>query len=322
MARSVMVGGLDTAALALREGAGLPLLTDEVPVQAWMTDCLQQAATERRGVVLLGVQGVGKSVAVRRMLRDFEREEFLRKETKDHAYIPRRAVRLTTVRAATAREMYVALYKAAFLRRPEERVYRRTKTTDELREELVARCDEEHVVAFVIDEAQTLTDPALDALRDIMAVAESSSETLIEETEQGDLIRPEGIGVLLVATFAFQPRLLTLPEYGRRWMRVEQVAALEEAQVPAILTRVLPAFADGAQALGAPAWADLIQRLVTQGHRIPISTLHDLARTYIRRAAVEHPAAQKVAQLPWDRDLFEQAVFEHAGLQILGQDAA
>lgn len=322
MARSLIIGGLDPASFALREGAALPLLDDALPIQEWFADCLQHAVAERKGVVLLSAQGAGKSVAVKRGVRTFDRAERARRGAKEASYEPRQVAVVTTLRAESAKELFVALYRAAFKTAMVERIYRRQKTSDELRDELIARCDEEGVVAFVIDEAQTLTDEALDALRDLMAVAESMSEAQIEETSRGDMAKPAGIGVLLVATLAFLPRLTALEEFTRRWVRAEVVAVPEEAAVPDVLRRLLPAFEAGAQALGAEGWASLVAATLTMGRQVPIATLHDFTRTYLRRAAADQPTARKIQQLAWDVDLFRQAAYELVGFHIPGQEAA
>jgi hypothetical protein len=61
---------------------------------------------------------------------------------------------------------------------------------------------------------------------------------------------------------------------------------------------------------------------VTRGNSVTIGQLIGLTRTYLRRAAAEYPKARKLGDLPWDAQLFEQAVYERVGLQILGQEAA
>lgn len=321
MPRTFTIGGLDTAAYALREGVALPLIDSDIPVQEWVTDCLQQAVVERRGVILLAPHGAGKSIAIKRDLLAFDRLEQQRR-TVEAAYEPRRVVALTTVRATTARELFISLYRAAFDVAPSERVYRRKKDDDELRNELVARCEAEQVVAFIVDEAQTLTPEALEALRDLMAVAETSAAGRLEALGTEHAVRPGGIGVLLVATMTFYPRLQHIPEFGRRWVRVETVGALDDEAVPGLLARLLPAFAEGARQLGEATWADLVYRTVLCGRHLCISTLHDIAHTYVRRAAAEQPAARKVAELGWDEDLFRHAVSELVGFTILGQEAA
>lgn len=322
MARTLVIGGLDIASFALREGPALPLLQEEVPVQGWVTDCLTQVVAERRGVVLLSPHGAGKSVALAVDVQRFEAAENARRTQKEHSYVPRRIVPVTTLRVEDPRALYIALYQAAFDVLPADRVYRRTKTADELRDELIARCEEENVVAFAVDEAQTLAVEVLEALRDIMAVSETKCATRLEQAPDGPRIRPGGIGVLLLGTLALAPKLTDLEEYGRRWIRTEVVGALEEADVPGIMRRLLGAFEVGARTMGPDEWQTLVRQTLTRGRGLPISTLNDVARAYIRRAAAEQPKARKLDELTWDRELFQQACRELVGLQLLGQEAA
>jgi type II secretory pathway predicted ATPase ExeA len=244
MSRTFVAGGIDTASYALRQGPALPLLED-VPVRLWMSDCLEQAVVDRCGVILLAVQGAGKTVSAEQDVLAFEKQEHARRKTEP-TYAPRRVISLTTVRATSARELYTAMYKAAFDVAPAERFYKRNKYEDELRAELVDRCQQEDVAAFVIDEAQTLTVAAFEALRDLMAVAEQRAPDRFEFTATGTLVRPAGLGVLLVGTLALAPRLLSAPDLDRRWVRTEIVGAPEVAEVPGMLRQILPAFAAGA----------------------------------------------------------------------------
>ena len=320
--RTVPIVGLDLSSLALREGAALPLIEGVVPVQEWLADCLKQTIAERRGVILLSPHGAGKSLAVARDVARFDAAEEARRQTKDVSYVPRRVVVVTTLRVESARELFVALYRAAFDTLPADRVFRRTKTSDELRDELVARAAEENVVAFVIDEAQTLSSDALEALRDLMAVSESANPERLERTARGERVRPAGLGVLLVGTLALQPRLPGLSEYGRRWVRTETVGLIEPAAVVEALPKLLAAFAAGAKTMGTEAWAAFVTQTLTQGRALPISALQDITRTYLRRAAELQPKARTLADLRWDEELFRQATYELIGLSFHGQAAA
>jgi type II secretory pathway predicted ATPase ExeA len=320
--RTIPIGGLDLSNLALRQNAALPVLTEDVAVQEWFTDCLKQTLTERRGVILLAPHGAGKSLAITRNLAQFHEAEERRRSTREATYQPRRVVTLSTLRIDDARELFVALYHAAFDTYPADRVYRRTKTAGEIRDALIARCAEENVVAFVIDEAQTLGTVALEALRDLMATSESAQADRWTATPEGGEVTPAGVGVLLVGTFALQHRLPGLTEYGRRWVRTEKVGLMPAGTVPSALTRVLPSFAEGARVLGEEGWVRLVGQVMTQGRELPVSTLLDITRAYLRRASEVHASADTLAALPWDEGLFRQAGHELLGLVIRSQEAA
>jgi hypothetical protein len=61
---------------------------------------------------------------------------------------------------------------------------------------------------------------------------------------------------------------------------------------------------------------------LVQGRPVAVSTLHNVARTYVRRMAAENPKARSLGDLGWDLELFKQAVYEQTTLRILGQEAA
>lgn len=314
--RTIAIGGLDLTSLALRECAALPVLTEGVPVQDWMADCLQQAVAERRGVILVAPHGAGKSLSITRDLARFHAAEESLRATQDAAYVPRRVVALSTLRLRDARELYVTMYRAAFDTLPTDRVYRRAKTADELRDDLICRCTEENVVAFVVDEAQTLGLPILEALRDLMAVAESMNTERWLPGDGEERATPAGIGVLLVGTMELKAQFPRMHEYGRRWIRTEEVGLVAATTAPAALTKLLPAFAEGARTMGAEAWVTLVQQVVTHGTDVPVSRLHDVARGYLRRSSAECPTATTTADLPWDEDLFRQAAYELVGISL------
>ena len=317
--RTLTIGGLNLSSLALRDAVALPLLDAGVPVLDMFADCLGQVAAERRGVVLLAPQGAGKSIAIARDVSRFNAEEERRRAELDAQYQPRRIIVVGTLRIRAPRDLYRWLFKQAFGTDPVEYLYRRKKTDEELRADFIARCVEENVVAVVVDEAQTLEQPILDALRDLMAVAEPNAAERIETTADGvSSLRPQGVGVLLVGTLAVQARLHEIPEIGRRWIRSEIVGLTEAADAPGMLAKLLPAFAQGAAEMGEEAWATFIAQAVTRGHTVPISTLADLTRGFIRRVCDDQPDVQDIKDLHWNQDIFQQAAYELLGLSFFG----
>lgn len=322
--RTITIGGLDTTQLTLRDGLPLPVLDDVVPVYTYAADCLKQAVAERRGVALCSPAGGGKTLSTQRVLRRFQAAEEARCK-KEATYIPRRAVYVSTVRADTPRALYGELFHAAFDEPLQDRLRGRVRGDEQLRDDLINRCTEERVVAFVVDEAQTLTATALAALRDLMAMAESKDVARFGSADTADgaaeeAARPAGIGVLLVGTFALERTLAGAEELGRRWLRVERVGLMAANDVPAAMQRMLPAFAAGAVAMGT-AWPGMVREVLQCTDECPVAALVDITRAYVRRASEQDAAVKRAADLPWDEDLLRLVGMERATALVLGEAA-
>lgn len=309
MSRSIAIGGIDDTLHQLINALPLAVLRDEVPAIAWIPDCIAQAAAERKGVAIIGESGVGKSIGLRVAIDEFERGEREAKAAHD-PYVVRRIVRCSTIRSTTARDMFIEIYRVAFDVSPAIRVHGRTKTDDEIRDELLERLFDEDVAVLVIDEAQTLTERALIALRDLIAVAEDRAPKRLVAGAGGSHYVPSGIGVLLVGTYELEVRLAQSEEAGRRWVRAQRVGAVTVADAPVVFRKLLPAFDKAATKMGDAAWADCIMRRCTAGRDVPIGTIENIIRTYTRRLLIETPGIRTVATIPWDAEIFEQACGE------------
>lgn len=175
---------------------------------------------------------------------------------------------------------------------------------------VVEAAGRQDIAVLVIDEAQTLTEGALVALRDLIAVAENRAPQRMVVGPSGPQYVPSGLGVLLLGTYDLEVRLSQSEEAGRRWVRAQRVGPVAAADAPVVFRKLLPAFDKAAKALGAKAWADVVTRLCTDGRDIPIATIENIIRIYTRRMVIDVPGIATVADIPWDVELFEQACGE------------
>ena len=314
MSRTIQIGVLNRDAMALQESARIPLLTTEIPVMADIADALASVVAQRTGMAVIADPGAGKSVALEVARQDFEdmEAEALR---LDGTYKIRHLVRLNTIRSTSTADILRLLYIAAFGAPPVERNYRHRRTDEELREELVKRFIEEHVVALLIDDAQTLEQPVYDALRDLMAVMVERERGGLEATTKGQTARPAGLGVLLVGTPPLWGHLQRHEDYGRRFTKVQRADSFAEGELPKILRRLLPAFERGAKAMGDTKWKALQSEMFGMLAHASIAVVIDVTRTYIFRATNANPKLTAVEKIPWDEALFRLAVVEQVSLQ-------
>jgi type II secretory pathway predicted ATPase ExeA len=126
-------------------------------VKALVTDALDQVATQRRGVVVLGPKGCGKSLALRHALGEFAALERAR-ERRRPRYRRRRVLQVRGIRADRYVDAAVVLLREVSGTSPQVRVHGRLKKHDELLLELVLQLLEQRYAAVVVDEAELLSD--------------------------------------------------------------------------------------------------------------------------------------------------------------------
>lgn len=302
MAIQLTVGGIDEATYLLDQ-LTLPVL-DDVDAVGWIADCLTQAATERKGVVAIGEKGAGKTVALRRAIDRFMEAERI-KESADAKYRRRRVLLVRSLRARNRRDTLVAIWHESLGTAPNVKVRGRAKTDDEITNELVEELLHQRVCVLAVDEAETLSDHALQAIRDLMSVAEDRCS----ERFSGDSYRAAGIGVLLVADWKLEPRLTASDESGQRWVRIQPVSTVPAADIADIYRRMLRAIDAHAEDIRDAAWQRFIRRHVTRGQSFPIRFVENHVRAYIRRIAAFEPVAN-LEDLVWDEEIFRMTLEE------------
>lgn len=297
--RSLSLGGLDEAT-HLIEGLRLPII-ENLEVRRWMDDALLQATAERKGVVVVGKKGTGKTIAVQKAVHAFEDAERT-KEEEDAKYRRQRVVVVQSPRAKGRTDVIGVLWKAVTGTDMVRHRRGRRKPDDDLLQELVHQLLGQNITALVLDEAENLSPAALEVLRDVISRAESTSEGRL--SRDGTEYAAAGVGVVLVGTPRLTPRLSESEEAGHRWVRFRSVDTLKPEQAADIYRRYLPAFDERAEQVGEDAWQEMIRVQVCVGHRVPIRTIENHVRAYVRRMALDDPEISSVEEIPYDEEVF------------------
>lgn len=255
-------------------------------VVALCHDALDQAAAARTGVVLVAPKGAGKSRALRHVIGRFALADRLR-AGRDPAYRRRRVVAVSTLRASTYRDALLDLLYAVAGASHRDRVRGRVKTLDELRIELAEMLLDLGVVVVVVDDAETLSDHALTALRDVMV--ETATRDPAGAPGADGAQAPAGVGMLLAGTGDLTPRLLRSDEAGQRYARLVSAGLVPAAHVAGVYRLWLPGFEAHVAAIGEAAWAGYVRTLVTRGKPVALRRLEAHVREYARRLARRDP---------------------------------
>jgi hypothetical protein len=308
MTSQLNLGGSDPHQNAAEELV-LPLL-EEVEAYSLIHEAIDQALAERKGVLLVGDKGVGKTVAFREGLDALFNAE-RQKEDLDASYRPRYVVRHATVRNQSARDVLVDLLgqvKPDFV----PRVRGGVKKEDELRKELVFALLDSRVALLAIDEAETLRDDILTVLRDINSDAERLAAARFRVSSADDAnggVAAAGVGILLVGTTKLSARIQEGDECDRRWVRLLIANPVAPDLVPTVYLKWLPQFRAAPAAANPVAWANYIHSLVSSGKPVPISRIENHVRLYYRLMVRNGLAISRVAT-PFHQDLFEYTAGE------------
>lgn len=297
MKQEITVGGLSEGAF-WAEKMTLPVL-DEVSAMVWISDALDQALTERKGVAVIGSKGTGKSVALRRVIDDFHEIEG-EAEAAD-ANRPRRGLTLLNgPRAEKRRDVLEVIWKAVVGMPPIQSRGRKVGD-DMLLEMLVEEILRQNVAALVVDEAENLSEEALYVLRDIVSLAETTSQ----ERYAGDEYSTAGVGVLLVGVGDLAPRLRATGEAGHRWLRIQRVTGLEPARAAKVYLQFLPGLQPHVDEIGSGTWEEYVRVNVCMGASIPIRLIENHVRNYARRMVTADDSIGSRAQIPFNAETFE-----------------
>lgn len=296
---------VEATANRLLAGLPLPVLREYVPAMQSVPDCLALAVDNAKGVALVGGQGVGKTLALRVFVRQFEREQ---RASRVRQGARRRIVIIPKLEAATRRKVFIAVYRAAFDVEPPLRVHGERLDDDKLRNLLVVRLSEESIAALVFEDAQSFSPEVLQAIRDIMAVAQDFATERVKDTPEGEEVQAKGVGILLVGTHDLEINLKQMAD--RHWLVTVPVGGVAHEHLPTVFGALMPAFAAAAKEMGEVRWSRFLKVKVSGGVPVPISHVEDIVRVYVMRTLAEQPHLTYLRQIPWDQELFEQVVAE------------
>lgn len=274
-----------------------------LPAVATMQDALAQAAVERKGVVAVGDKGVGKSVALRCAVMEFDEAE-RKLAAQNSSYHRRRVFTIRTIRGPRYRDLLTTLYYEVADSEWHDRVRGQRKTDDTLRDELLTALEESGAVVIVIDEAETLSADNITAVRDLLADGQARAL----ERHRGDGLIAAGVGVLLVGVDAnLTARLRATDEVGQRFVRCHEVVPLSARLACEVYEAYLPACAALARSVGTRRWRQIIKAL-TERHPVPVRAIENHVRRYVHlaaeRAAQRTGAPVSVASIAFIPELF------------------
>lgn len=284
---------------SLAEDLALPIIPETEAI-LWMSDVLDQALVERKGVAIIGPKGSGKSVALASAIEEFRQKEQERAEAEQRP--ERRIFELQSPRAERRRDVIGAIWMEVFGMEPLQRARNRTlKKDDVLLQELVELLLQQNAAVLVFDEAECLSDEGIRVVRDIISRAERWGR---ERRYQEGRYRAFGIGVVLVGTGELLASLKASEELGHRWVRIVEVGLLEPDQVARAYRNFLPGFEAYAKQLGDAAWQEFVRIRVCMGAAMPIRHVENHVRAYVRRMLVDCPNIASVDEISFDEEMF------------------
>jgi type II secretory pathway predicted ATPase ExeA len=281
------------------ESIRLPVLPQAVAIPECML-ALDRAVTLRRGFVVIGLKGLGKTVAFKLALQWFMDTERLRR-AKDSRYRLRRVLAFTTVTDSTYREFAITVAKA-LSRTFSDRVQGRKKSDDEIVNEIVEMCATQRYALIAIDEAETLNNHLLRFLRDLMTKAEARDGERF--TDEG--IAASGLGMLLVGDDTLEHRVATSAEAGERWAGIVLLKPLTLDAIEQIYSSWFPAFKEHIERVGDDQWRNYLATVVCTSGPASFRRIENHARTYAH-TMMRNGRANDLATMPFDRAVFELA---------------
>ena len=304
MPRQITIGGLDPATLAA-ETLALPVLPGMTALPI-IRDALDHAVTQRKGAVVIGAKGMGKTMA-RGLAVDEHHEAEADREDADGSYEPRRLVSVLAPCAASPRDVYVDLHTAIIDATPATRVHGRQKTLGELRHSLLLSAAEEGVVAIVLDECERLSPEGATVLRDLL----SGAEEMGRGGRAGAYVRPAGLGLLMLGTPEFRVKIERSSEAGQRWAHCAAIPPLAREEIPPIYLTYFPKFHEAALDMGTHVWHEVVTDRVLRGRpTVSLRLIDTHAREYYRLLVRNGGATYDRRTAPFDLDLFAYSANE------------
>lgn len=304
MTRTFTIGALDESTHRLGN-ISLPVITD-LPIIDWMQDALTTAASQRRAVALISAKGNGKTMALQHALRRFEETERAKQEASAD-YRRQYAQRVRSPRDDSSLNVLGTIWKAilgvemAHLRRG------RKRSVDDVRGELVHHLLNQNIAVLAFDEAEKLTPNSLAVIRDLLADAEEACQDRFGPDDQA--FQSAGIGVLLSGTPRLRPRLRVWEEAEQRVLQVLTLQGLTLVEASDVYRAYLSAFEEAAQE-DEEAWLELLRVHALRGDRANLRRIENHTRTYIRRMYLDDPDLVDLEDIPWDEEMFVEAIEE------------
>lgn len=289
------------------ENLDLPVLT-QLAIRARIADALDHVAVTRKGAVVIGPKGTGKSYALEQAVADFQRLE-ARKAHENDGYARRSVLPLPALAARRYFDALLFLCRRVIGPTFSASVRGKQKKEDDLLTELVRTCLDQRIVALVIDEAERISKEGHRLLRDIMADAEWHDTG---RHAVAGRVRAGGVGVLIVGTPAVRPFIERSGEARHRWTLRVDVGMVPPDLVAPTYLQWFPAWRSHVAHIGEQAWIAYIAKHVTLHRPVEMRLLTEHARTYFRRAQrnvqMRGGLPPTLEQTPFVAQLFEYTI--------------
>lgn len=267
---------------------------------------IDTAATQRRGILLIGPQGSGKSEGMRQGLdwfTDFEKQKY----EKDNSYRRRKILRIRGPRDASYRDTGVFMAKK-LSRRYSDRVRGKKKENNEIREDLMQLCLKTHHVVLILDEAEKCSNDSLAFFRDLVADAQEEDDGA---TGANGGRKQVGIGLVLTGTPDLEQRIIRNREAGQRWAGSIHTELPDIDDLIVLYHAWFPAFAPHVEEVGKAAWKNYLSSLIMRGEDgVSLHLIRNQAVQYVLTTARLFGTVKDVKSIPFKRELFEAALEE------------
>lgn len=267
---------------------------------------VDSAGARRKGVLLLGPGGAGKSAASR-AARDWYNGIQRKKAEKDSNYRRQRLVTVFSGRGSGYWDTAVKLARQLD-RRYTEKVRGRKKDQNEVRRDLIEMALNTGTTLLVVDDAEKSSEEELLFFRDVMA-----------ESEEMDLSRrggdngqsAAGVGIVLVGHPDLIGRSPVKGELGRRWSQRIDVRQIRPEECGGIYRDWLPGLTPYIRRLGEESWTNYVSSLLRPlKGTLSVGFLETHTRLYVLKYARHHRDIPEVGGIDFDEHLFEKAFHE------------
>jgi hypothetical protein len=310
MAVSITLGRYNADRINAAEEFAIPVLDAVLPMQelyATVQSALHAALQLRTGILVIGPKQCGKSTALDRAVRELRDEEQRLLAAMPESYRERRVLTVHGLNSKTPRELLIALLQQVSPGLKDRHMGMR-KSDDALRTELVVALLNKNYGLIVLDEAEYLTDRAVDQLRKLMADAAERDGRRVISGEGGEAYKAAGVGILLVGTSKLLDVVRRDDDAGHRWSDVMQVNPLTLPAIGDCYLAIFPGFSPHVAEIGTAAWREFCANHAAVGQRLSVGTVVLHARRYYAafQASDLADGLASVARehIPFNRELF------------------
>lgn len=258
---------------------GLPIPAyDALPALRIAYKALDTALRQHTGVLLIGPKWAGKTTGILRAIDlVHENEERLAAANENHR--ARRVLYVHSKHPRSSKEfVFFLLQKVVPGARDRDGV--RRKSEDTMVQELVNALLHKRYGIVVCDEAEYLTNAAIDTMRKIVSQSFVDDKRRTQTVGTTEVLRPAGVGVVLVGTETVRTLVHQNPDARFRLGIEHEVPTINANQVHAAYLHVFPGFGAHIAQIGINAWIEYCRLTVALGRPMVIGKVVQHCRLY------------------------------------------